>query len=55
MLLIVVEVININRNFPIIYSFAKSEVKVFFKFLFIYLKRFIFIDNIVEARVVLGD
>ena len=55
MLLIVVGVINTNRNFPITYSFAKSEVKMFFEFLFIYLKRFIFINGIAEARVVLSN
>ena len=47
--------ININRNFPITYSFAKSKAKALFKFLFDCLKRFIFVDDIVDARVVLGD
>jgi hypothetical protein len=54
-LLIIVGVTNTNRNFPVTYNFAKSEVKVSFKFLFDCLKRFIFINNIVEARIVLGD
>ena len=54
-LLIVVRVTNTNRNFSIAYSFVKSEVKVLFEFLFAYLKRFIFINSIVDARVVLSD
>jgi hypothetical protein len=54
-LLVVVGVTNTNRNFPVAYSFAKSEAKVSFEFLFDCLKRFIFIDGIAEARVVLGD
>jgi hypothetical protein len=54
-LLVVVGVINTNRNFPVAYSFAKSEAKVSFEFLFDCLKRFIFVDDIADARVVLGD
>lgn len=55
MLLVVVGVTNTNRNFPVAYSFAKSEAEVSFEFLFDCLKRFIFIDGIAEARVVLGN
>jgi hypothetical protein len=54
-LLVVVGVTNTNRNFPVTYSFAKSEAKVSFEFLFDCLKRFIFVDGIADARVVLGD
>ena len=54
-LLVIVGVTNTNRNFPVAYSFAKSEVKASFEFLFDCLKRFIFVDDIADARVVLGD
>ena len=47
--------INTNRNFPVAYSFAKSKVKASFEFLFDCLKRFIFVDDITNARVVLDD
>jgi MULE transposase domain len=54
-LLVVVGVTNTNRNFSVAYSFAKSEAKISFEFLFDCLKRFIFVDGIADARVVLGD
>jgi MULE transposase domain len=54
-LLVVVGVTNTGKNFPAAYSFARSEAKVSFDFIFDSLRRFIFTDDIAEAQVVLGD
>ena len=54
-LLMVVGITNTGKNFPTIYSFAKSKARVSFDFIFDSLKRFILIDNIAKARLVLGD
>ena len=51
----VVGVINTGKNFSITYSFAKSEARVSFDFIFDSLKRFILTDNIAEVRLILGD
>jgi hypothetical protein len=47
----VVGVINTSKNFPTTYSFAKFKVRASFNFIFKYLKRFIFIDNIAEPHI----
>ena len=54
-LLVVVGVTNTGKNFPAAYSFAKSEARVSFDFLFDCCRRFIFTDDIAEPRVVLSD
>jgi hypothetical protein len=54
-LLVVVGVTNTGKNFPAAYSFVKSEARASFDFVFDCLKRFIFTDNIAEARIVLSD
>jgi hypothetical protein len=48
-------VTNTGKNFPTAYSFIKSEARAPFNFVFNYLKRFIFTDNITEARIVLNN
>ena len=45
-LLVVVGVINTGKNFSTTYSFAKSEARVLFDFIFDSLKHFILINNI---------
>jgi hypothetical protein len=37
-LLIVIRITNINKNFPTTYSFAKSKAAALFSFIFDYLK-----------------
>ena len=54
-LLVVVGITNTGKNFPAAYSFAKSEARVSFDFIFDSLKRFILINNIAETRLVLGN
>jgi hypothetical protein len=51
----VVKVINIKRNFLTTYSFTRSEAKGSFNFIFDFLRRFIFINNIAEAQIILKD
>jgi hypothetical protein len=53
--MIIVGVINIGKNFPAAYSFAKSEAAVSFSFIFNYVKHWVFGIKITECRVVLGD
>jgi hypothetical protein len=54
-LLVVVRVINTGRNFLTTYSFARSEAKGSFNFIFNSLRRFIFINDITEAQIMLRD
>ena len=54
-LLAIVGVIITNKNFFIIYSFAKSEAVVLFNFFFDSFRYFIFSDDIVKTRVVLAN
>jgi MULE transposase domain len=54
-LLVAVGVTNTGKNFPAAYSFARSEARVSFDFVFDYLKRFILTDDVAEAGIVLGD
>jgi hypothetical protein len=54
-LLVVVGVTNTGKNFPAAYSFAKSEARASFDFIFKCLKRFIFIDDVAEPHIVLAD
>ena len=51
----VVGITNIRKNFSTTYNFIKFEVWVSFDFIFDFLKRFILIDDIAEARLVLGN
>jgi hypothetical protein len=51
----VIGVINTDKKFPTAYNFAKSKVRASFNFIFKYLKRFIFIDDIAEPHIVLTD
>jgi hypothetical protein len=46
---------NTAKNFSAAYSFIKSKARALFNFVFNYLKRFIFIDNIAKARIVLNN
>jgi hypothetical protein len=48
-------VINISKNFPTAYSFAKSKARASFDFIFKYLKRFIFIDDIAKPHIILAN
>ena len=54
-LLIVVGIIGIGKNFPAVYSFAKSESAVLFHFLFDCMRHFAFSGGVAEAEIVLGD
>jgi hypothetical protein len=54
-LFIIIRVINTNWNFSVAYNFAKSKVKISFEFFFICLKRFIFVDDIINVWMVLND
>ena len=54
-LLMIIGVIAMNKNFPAIYSFAKSEAIVLFNFFFNSFRHFVFSDNIAEARVILAN
>jgi hypothetical protein len=51
----IIEVINTDKNFPTAYSFAKSKVRASFNFIFKYLKRFIFIDDIAKPHIMLTN
>ena len=51
----IVRVINTGKNFLTAYSFAKSEARASFDFIFECLKRFIFIDDVAEPHIVLAD
>jgi hypothetical protein len=51
----VVGVINTDKNFPAVYSFAKSKARASFNFIFKCLKRFIFIDNIAKLYIMLAN
>jgi hypothetical protein len=51
----VVEVINIGKNFSTAYSFIKSKARASFNFIFKYLKRFIFTDDIAKPHIMLTD
>jgi hypothetical protein len=44
-----------GKNFPAPYSFAKSEARVAFDFIFDSLKHWVFGNEVAEARVILGD
>ena len=44
-----------GKNFPAVYSFAKSETGVAFNYIFDSLKHWVFGNDIAEAYVVLGD
>lgn len=55
MLLVVVRMIFINKNFPIVYSFVKSKTKIIFNFIFDSLKHWVFGNNIVEVCIILGN
>jgi MULE transposase domain len=52
---VAVGVTNTGKNFPAAYSFAKSEARVSFDFVFECLKRFVLTDDIAEAHIVLAD
>ena len=54
-LLVVVGVTNTGKNFPAAYSFARSEARDSFDFIFECMKRFILTADIAKARVILGD
>jgi hypothetical protein len=54
-LLVIVGVTVMNKNFSAAYSFAKSEAIISFNFLFDSFRHFVFNDDIAEARVVLAD
>ena len=54
-LLVVISVILINKNFPAVYNFAKNEAAILFNFLFNSFKHFVFSSNIAEPRVVLAN
>ena len=54
-ILVIIGVINTNKNFPITYNFVKFKIKILFKLFFNYLKRFIFVNNIVDTRVILSN
>jgi hypothetical protein len=54
-LLIVVGITSINKNFPAVYSFVKSETVISFNFLFNSFRHFVFGNDIAESRVVLAD
>ena len=45
-LLIITDIININKNFSAVYNFCKLKAKILFNFLFKSLDRFIFTDDI---------
>ena len=55
MLLVVVGITGIGKNFPAAYSFAKSEAATLFHFLFDYIRHFAFSDNIAEAEIILNN
>jgi hypothetical protein len=50
-----VRVTFIGKNFPAAYSFANSEARVAFNFIFNSLKHWAFSNDIAEARVILED
>ena len=54
-LLVIIGITVIIKNFLTTYSFVKSEVIVLFNFLFNSFKYFVFNNNIVEARIVLNN
>jgi hypothetical protein len=54
-LLIIIGIISTNKNFPAIYSFAKSEATILINSLFKNFKHFVFNNNIARPRVVLTD
>ena len=54
-LFIIMRVIAINKNFFIVYSFAKSKVIVLFNFLFDSFRYFVFDDDIAEAQLILAN
>ena len=54
-LLIIIKIISINKNFLVIYSFIKSKTIILFNFLFDSFRYFIFDNNIVEPKIVLAN
>ena len=54
-LLIIIKIIFINKNFLAIYNFIKSESVILFNFLFDNFKYFVFGNNIIKFKVILTD
>jgi hypothetical protein len=54
-LLVIVGITFINKNFPAAYNFAKSETAVSFNFLFDNFRYFVFSNDIAEPQVILVD